>query len=499
MRRAFAVLSLIALCGLAAAAQTPIVLARLEPATGIIVGQPVHLVVEVLVPNYFTGSPDFPEFEIENAIVVLPQERPQNVNEQINGTTYAGIIETYSLYPQQPGDFHLPPAQLTVPYASNPPKTTVAQVPLPSLTFHADLPAEARNLDYFLPTTQLTMQQKWNVPLKNLRAGDTIERTITVTATKMQAMLIPPLPSTAPDGIRVYQTEPTVSDQKTDRGDFVSGQRIQTTKYFIQKEGDYTLPAVELKWWNLSTKRIVTTTLPAVHFDAAANPDLVTELPPEPEAAPVTQPQPVNPWIKYKRWIEIALASAISLFLLIWLCRKYLPRLRNYIETERERKQHTEATYFRNLIQSCQRNNAPESYAWLLKWINRIRANGSVDDFVKESNNPELNAEINLLGSALFAASPQQNSWKGTSLATHLKEFREARKITEKKRTQLPFINPGAENAILTLRLPSESLQKSAKLHPLISPKGRADMFNPQMPGDASATKHVDLPGTKLR
>jgi hypothetical protein len=178
------------------------------------VGQPVRLVVEILVPNFFTGSPDFPEFEIENAIVVMPQERPEHATEQINGITYAGIIETYSLYPQQPGNFHLPHALLTVPYAINPPKTTVAQVSLPSLTFHADLPAEARGLDYFLPTTQLTMKQKWNVPLKNLRAGDAIERTITVTANKMQAMLIPPLPTAAPDGIRVYQTEPTVSDQK---------------------------------------------------------------------------------------------------------------------------------------------------------------------------------------------------------------------------------------------------------------------------------------------
>jgi len=442
MRRAVAVLSLMALCELAAA-QDPIVRAKLEPATGIIVGQPVHMVVEVLVPNYFTGSPEFPEFELENAIVVLPQERPQNVNEQINGTTYAGIIETYSLYPQQPGDFHLPPAQLTVPYAINPPKTTVAQVPLPSLTFHADLPAEARDLDYFLPTTRLTMQQKWNVPLKNLRAGDTIERTITVTATKMQAMLIPPLPTAAPDGIRVYQTEPTVSDQKTDRGDFVSGQRLQTAKYFIQKEGDYTLPSIELKWWNLSTKRIVTTTLPAVHFKVAANPDLVTELPPEPEATVITQPQPVNPWTKYKHWIEIASACAIITFLLVWLCRRYLPRIRHYIRVENKRRKHTEAAYFRNLIHSCQQNNPTDAYSWLLKWLTRAHRNLSLDDFLKGSHNPDLVAEIDRLGRSLFAAWEQQKSWKGVNLATQLQRLHKAENVTGRKHTHLPLINPG--------------------------------------------------------
>src|ERR1700761_2315232 len=201
-----------AFIALRAAAQSPVVEARLEPSHGILVGQPVRVVVTVYVPNYFTGSPNFPEFEIENAIVVSPQDRPTNSNKQIGSVRYAGITETYVIYPQQAGDFHLPIEQLTVPYALAPPNSTVAHVPLPALAFHADIPAAARDLDYFLPTTALTLQQKWSSPMKNLRVGDTMERSVTVTATKMQSMLIPPLPLDAPDGIRGYQEEPIVYD-----------------------------------------------------------------------------------------------------------------------------------------------------------------------------------------------------------------------------------------------------------------------------------------------
>ncbi len=64
MSRTFAASILISIGTSVGLAQTPIVRARLEPSNGIIVGQTVHLVVEVLVPNYFTGSPDFPEFEV---------------------------------------------------------------------------------------------------------------------------------------------------------------------------------------------------------------------------------------------------------------------------------------------------------------------------------------------------------------------------------------------------------------------------------------------------
>jgi hypothetical protein len=295
---------LIALCPLNIVAQQPIVRARIEPDKGILVGQPVRLIVTILVPNYFSGAPELPEFELENAIVVLPQETPQNSNEHLGRVTYAGITETYTIYPQQPGDFQLPPADITVPYASAPPQTTVARLPLPALRFHADLPAAAKDLDYFLPTSSLIMQQKWSRPLKNLRVGDSIERTITVTATKMQAMLILPIPTEAPNGLRVYPQEPVVQDKKTDRGEFVYGQRVQSAKYFIQSEGDYTLPPIELKWWNLSTNRLVTATLPAVRFTAAANPNYVSELPPEPEAIAVTKPTQASMWTRYKFWIS---------------------------------------------------------------------------------------------------------------------------------------------------------------------------------------------------
>jgi hypothetical protein len=222
---------------------------------------------------------------------------------------------------------------------------------------------------------------------------------------------------------------------------------VQTAKYFIQKEGDYTLPAIELKWWNLSTRRIVTTSLPAVHFVAVANPELVTELPPEPETAAITQPQPVNPWIKYKRSIEIAFASAIGIFLLVWLCRKYLPGIRNYIRTEREQRKHTEASYFRNLIRACQRNNAADAFSWLLKWISRAHSNLSLEDFLQVSHSPDLATEVEQLCKSLFA-SAEQTAWKGNTLATHLKAFHKSGTHARAKHIHLPPINPMTRDAV---------------------------------------------------
>jgi hypothetical protein len=86
-------------------APQPFVRASIDSPRPIIAGQAVRLNVTVLVPNYFTGAPDFPEINIDNAIVVSPSETPQHSVETIGGQSFAGITVTYSIYPQQPGTY----------------------------------------------------------------------------------------------------------------------------------------------------------------------------------------------------------------------------------------------------------------------------------------------------------------------------------------------------------------------------------------------------------
>jgi hypothetical protein len=433
-------LFLVLACSTFASAQAPVVRASLAPAKGIIVGQPVHLSVEILVPNFFTGPPEFPIFELENAIVVLPEETPANLNEQINGHSYAGIRRTYFIYPQQPADFRLPPAQLTVSYAKSPPATTMVHLTLPPLTFHAAIPAAAEDLDYFLPTTSLTMQQRWSYSPKNVRVGDTLERTITITTTRMQGMLIPPLPMNAPPGIRIYPEEAKVVDQKTDRGEFVFGRRTQSAKYFIQKEGNYTLPAIELKWWNLGSHQMMTATLPTIVIIAAPNPSYTAELPPEPEILQVVPPKRNNYRTWYRKALVIAPVAA-AVLLVLWLAYRYIPRLLHWSEKRREQALHSEAAYFHNLIRACRRNDGPDAYRWLLRWLQRFGSTGSLNSFLEQSREEELSKQVEALAESLFS-STSSTAWNGRAMAHLLQKHRNRSLLQLPRRTQLPLLNP---------------------------------------------------------
>ncbi|WP_058185758.1 BatD family protein [Terracidiphilus gabretensis] len=439
--RSSVLLAVLALAGVAAA-QTPMIRAHLEPAENITVGEPVRLVITVLVPNYFTGSPEFPEFEIENAIVVLPQETPQNSSERVQGVTYAAITETYTLYPQQAGDFSLPSAQIDASYASTPPKRALAHLTLPLLTFRAEIPAAARGLEYFLPTTKLTIEQRWTPAPKALRVGDTIERTITVTAAKLQAMLIPPLQFKAADGIRIYEEEPKVHDEKSNRNEFLFGQRTQSAQYLMQKEGSYTLPAIELKWWNVSTRKVVKAVLPAVHFEVAENPAAATELAPEQPQPTMAQQPKVNLWARYKRQIWVGVLWLLGALLLLWLAWQWLPRLYRSVQHWRTQRRELEQTYFRAVVKACNENHPKEAYAALLLWLNRRSPGKSLDEIYASSQDADLMSEINRLGAILFTSTSGDAQWDGRRLADLLRVWRKQEAKTHDEKTALVALNP---------------------------------------------------------
>ncbi|HTF70421.1 MAG TPA: BatD family protein [Edaphobacter sp.] len=423
MMRPLLVAILLALSPLIAEAQAPVVRAHLQPTSNIMVGQPVRLVVSVFVPNYFSGSPEFPEFELENAIVVLPQDRPENSNAQIDGVSYAGITQIYVIYPQQAGDFRLPPVQMTVPYALAPPKSTIAHPSLPALSFHADVPAVAKELPYFLPTRSLTITQRWSRPLKGLRAGDSFERTITVTAAKMQSMLIPPLSLFQPDGVRIYTEQPITHDQKTDRGDFIYGQRVQSAKYLIQKAGDYTLPPIELKWWNLATHRLVTATLPETKFSATANPDYVTELPPPSEPTVDASVEKISLWRRYRSKVRLGfelIVGALAFAVLVWFLRPVYIRLAMWWK----KRKISEATYFGTVIHAAQSNDAKQTYAALVRWSSVVWPAVPLQEAVESSGDAALRSEVDRLAEAVY--SNRTSTWAGSDLIFRLRKFRSA-------------------------------------------------------------------------
>lgn len=241
--------------------------AHLEPAGPVVAGSVVKLVVDVLTTTYFSDAPDWPLFDLHDAFVTLPDEGAQNLNETIDGVHWFGVSREYRIVPRTAGTFEVPAFAITLhPGGSD----TPVSLDTPTLSFSATLPPGAANMATFFPAPKLTVTQMTEPTNGRLEVGGTITRIITQRAEATEPMLIPPLAFDEIDGLRRYAKAPVTRIISDGRGGLVAGERVDTVTYLVNRSGHYTLPSLDVEWWNTATKQREVVHLPSVTFTARA-------------------------------------------------------------------------------------------------------------------------------------------------------------------------------------------------------------------------------------
>jgi hypothetical protein len=241
--------------------------AHLEPAGPVVAGSAVKLVVDVLTTTYFSDAPDWPLFDLHDAFVTLPDDSGQNLNETIDGVHWFGVSREYHIVPRTAGTFEVPSFSITAhPGGSDSPVT----LETPTLSFAATLPPGAENMATFFPAPKLTVTQVIQPTNGRLEVGGTITRIVTQRAEATEPMLIPPVTFGDIDGLRRYAKAPVTRNISDGRGGLVAGERVDTVTYVVNRRGHYTLPPVDVEWWNTAMKQREVAHLPAVTFTARA-------------------------------------------------------------------------------------------------------------------------------------------------------------------------------------------------------------------------------------
>ncbi|PWK68481.1 BatD family protein [Aminobacter sp. AP02] len=400
----------------------------------IVSGQQVQVQVDVLVPNFFMSAPQFPNFDIPNAVVTLPDVRAVNLVETIGGESFSGIRRLYFVTPQAPGDYVLPPATITFAYAAVPGQATKGSVTLPPAKFTvAGVPgAPAGNV---AAATALTVTQTVDPEPKGLKTGDTLVRTVTVSAQGMQAMMIPVPDFTAPDGVRIYPHDPVLSDQEG------SGKRVDRVTYAFEKPGSYVLPAVEVGWYDPASQKHATARAPEISVsvaDVAAFKPAIAP-PPAPE-----EPAPAKwkAWLKYWPWF---VAVAVALAALAWLVTTALPRLHGWRHARRLEHEQSEPAYFQRLEEACRAGRLPEIYSALDSWSRRAGI-APVSMWLRQNGDEAAQQELARFESAIFAAKPDSTPCNPQKLLGGLAPARKRWLASHAGRTvsssALPALNP---------------------------------------------------------
>jgi hypothetical protein len=379
----------------------------------VVVGQKTTLRIDVLAPNYMTSPPELPGFQVRNAVTRKLQD--VNLSDQRNGISYAGVRFEFAIYPQEAGTFAISDQKVKVKYAAEPPATREELVPLPRVSFDAYIPDAAAGLSPYLAAGGLTITQSIQRSSEQLKVGDSITRTVTIQAEETPAMLLPPVTFPAMDGLAVYPAQPALQDKTEGRTDALSATRTDSATYILQKAGDYTLPAIDVRWWNAAEGRVETAHLDAVTIQVAANPAV-----PSSSASAATAR---STWATFVDLIadhwRLALLAILVISGLIWFAPGAARRIADDHRRRRQAYLQSEAYAFSRFRHAVRRRDSKAAYFAMLDWLPHVGAttpDHTVEAFKVAAADPVLDREIDAIEAELFAAQRGASPWSRRQL-----------------------------------------------------------------------------------
>lgn len=359
-----------------------------------------------------------------------------NFSERQADVSFAGIRYTFLLVPQEAGTYAVPGQTVTVTYADNPPHTRVTAVPMPATHFEAVIPDAARALAPFLSATRLSLSQEIQRSSPALKVGDSVTRIVTIAAEGAPAILLPPTTFAPIPGARVYASQPQLSDGMDRDTGVLSSTRADRAVYMLEAAGTFTLPAIDIAWWDAKNETVQHARLEPQSFAVAPGASGATG---GSRQSGLSAPRRVILFV-LEHWLAVALAIA-AIAVLIWATPPVVRDLRRRVRHRRAIYRQSEACAFRDLSRIAGQGDPRQAYRALLTWLTRFEPAApahtvkALNDWARD---PILAQEIGALERRLFSSGSGAGAWSDAPL---MKALRAVRRKAEHRHWSLPPMN----------------------------------------------------------
>ena len=416
--------ALLLLAPLATAAQEPPALGlRLErEGSGPVwFGQRVGLTATLRTPIRFASPPLFPELVVQGRAIALPNGTTTPGSERVGAETYVLLQHVYDVFPAEAGTLTIAPVTMAVSIGAEGGGLAEAQAASAPLVLEVRLPPGTADPARLVTAPSLRLAATQEGDPARVPVGEAVTRTVTLVAEDSAAMLLPPMPWAAPEGVRAYPDPPRLTDH-SNRG-VLSATRVDRAAFVPERPGRYDLPGATLQWFEPRSGRMQVLSVPPLAIQAvaaAATPG---------EAAPARRP-----------W-RVAFGAAGGLVLLAalgwWLWRR------------RQRPADPEAEGFAALRRACRAGDAPAAMAALLRWTALASPPGAPPTAARLAalaGVPALETEAAALASRCYGTPAASVGWSGAALlaaasaARHV--LRRAVRPSPPRTARLPDLNP---------------------------------------------------------
>ena len=346
---------------------------------------------------------------------------------KLGNTPYLVIERSYAMFPQSSGTLEIEPAMVEAsvvttssnyndPFRRN---TTIkrARSEGHSITVK-DVPASFRGKTW-LPAAEVQLVEQWSDEDKQFKVGEPITRTLSIFADGLMGAQLPKIPLTEVDGLKQYPDKPVLNDNT--KTDGIIGGRQEKVAIIPTRAGSFTLPAIELPWWNTKTGKLEIARLPQKTITvagAASTPNKVlpssSTTPSSTETSdlrlPTSDSKDSSGWM----WFSLLLASGWLFTTVYFWLRLNTPKNSVTIKNRGDAQSLSKA--MKQLKSACQMNQPAACKDALLNWGRQLYADQTVTSLgqlAKLTGEP-LASMIQQLESSLYGRNT--NAWNSTGL-----------------------------------------------------------------------------------
>ena len=206
-------------------------------------------------------NPQFTELEMEDTVIQLIGS-PNQYEQIIEGVRYGVYEKRYVIFPQRSGPLEIPDILFRGEVTDGSSNFVFRNLNTRRVTAFIEgitisvneRPVAAQEFDNWLPVTNLSISEEWSTDLENLSVGDSITRTITLTADGLDGAVLPPFSPETLDGINVYQDPASIERTYVDGS--IVGTRVESSTLVPVIAGTIEIPEIVIPWWDVSNDEL---------------------------------------------------------------------------------------------------------------------------------------------------------------------------------------------------------------------------------------------------
>ncbi|MGO4892418.1 BatD family protein [Flavobacterium sp. W21_SRS_FM6] len=297
------------------------------------------------------------------------------------------------------------------------------------------LPIPSDYPHHWLPSDFVQINEEWQGNPQQYHVGEPITRTITLTAIGVVEEQLPAINGVYPNSVKSYPDQAETTTVEKDQT--LIAQRKESVAIIPSEAGQLVLPAVQVPWFNVLTKKTEFTTLPEKNLTIlpslnqstaplplSDNPGLIDvkgALEPNNAQAPSIIETEADPFWKGVSAVLFIL-WLLTLVLGFWLIKSRPPQVSSKSSKTAQQKPQT-GDQWRLLQHAIKQSDVKQITSLLGPFLARFvgQANLTLTQSLQCIQDPKLSNEVNLMLASQYGQTP--NTWDNKALHAALKPY----------------------------------------------------------------------------